>query len=268
MTTTLGAMVADLKVKSQVQTSENFADPSFFESLIISAGKKHNSSYAISTTACSVPDLEAEAVTLLAWIDFCFIRASRFASSPGSSQQGFSTNRDTPYYKLIDLAKQLKSMYAELCGSIGLVSFYGAGSPVMSEVTCENLDLGAMTPIEISLNAPTPALSTVPSDRVAADGTIVLNWMSKDFNNFAAFFVLQMTGAESVLQPWNYASSSSIPGIHDSASLVGRVNRAEVRSVKLQGLTITPGTINRFVVVTATKSGKFAYSNEVVLTQP
>jgi hypothetical protein len=58
-------------------------------------------------------------------------------------------------------------MYAELCGSLGLTNFYGSGSAVVSDVTCENLDLGAQTPIEVSMAPPTIVLATVPTDRVA-----------------------------------------------------------------------------------------------------
>jgi hypothetical protein len=266
MATTLALMVADLKTKSQVQVSEGYAD-AFLESIVIGAGRKHNPNYAISSATCTVPDLEADLVVLLAWSDLCYVRASAFAASPGATQQGFGTNRDTPYYKLTNLADLLLKRYQEVCASLGLTTFYGAGSPTMSEVTCESLDLGAQAPVEISITPTAPVLSAATSV-VQPDGTIVLNWTCKDFNNFAAFAIVTMSGAESILQMWNFASASGIPGIHDSAQVVTNISQSALRSVKLQGLQINSGTVNRFVVVTITRSGKYAYSNEVVTTQP
>jgi hypothetical protein len=81
MAITLASMVADLKIKSQVQGSELYAD-SVLESLIISAGKKHNAFYVISSTACTVPDLESDVIVLLAWIDFCYVALLVLPLSP------------------------------------------------------------------------------------------------------------------------------------------------------------------------------------------
>lgn len=266
--TTLELLVEDLKLKSQVQTSDGFSNPEVFESLVKSAGKKHNSSYVITGASCTVPSLEHDAVVYLAWAELCVIRASMFAAAPSTNAQGFGTNRDTPYYKLMDLSKELRVMYKEACEAIGLSSFYGSGAITQSEVTVESIDLGAQAPLEMSATPPSPVITTTPSDRVNGDGTIVVNWTTKDFSNFEWFAVVFLQGASAIYQDWNWNSTTGIPRLNNSATVLGRINRMDIRSVKLENLTATTGTVNRFLVVLKTKSGKYAYSNEVAITQP
>jgi hypothetical protein len=95
-----------------------------------------------------------------------------------------------------------------------------------------------------------------------------LNWTTKDYGNFAAFAIVTLSGATAIIQPWNYSSASGIPGIADAATLVAKTGQSTLRSVKLQDLVTVIGTVNRFVIVSVSRSGKFSYSNEVVLTQP
>jgi hypothetical protein len=266
-TTTLAEMVASLKFKSQVQSSENFDDPEALELLVTEAGEKHNSTYVISGTSCTVPANEKEAIVLLAWIELTFIRAQKFATESQSGGGGFSTDRNTPYYKLMDLAKKLDGRYKEVCTTLGLQTFYGSGGITSSEVTVESLDLSAQTPLETSLPPTAAVLTASPAAQANGDGTVVLSWTFKDNGNFAFYAICHIEGNESLIQDWNFESESGIPRIHDSAN-VTKITRMDQKSAKVLELTVSSGTKNRFVIAVGSKSGKYSYSNEIVLTQP
>jgi hypothetical protein len=266
MATTLAELVADLKFNSQVQTSEMFADPSDYERVVIRAGKKHNSSYVISSTACTVPSREHDALVILAWAELCVIRAGKFAIAPNSSQSSFGTDRNGPYYKLMDLAKNLREQYQEACEALNLTTYAGSGAVAQSEVTVESLDLGAQVPIEMSVVPPTPVLTSETA--VAPDGAIIISWTVDTFRNFAKYIILHKTGADAIIQSWNLNSESGVPFTHNSASNVGELDSQQIKSAKLNELVATTGTVNRFVLAVVSRSGKISFSNEVAVTQP
>lgn len=264
-TTSLDSLVSDLKFNSQVQTSELFADPADYEKVVIRAGKKHNSSYVISSVTCTVPLEEHDAVVILAWAEFCVIRAGKFAIAPNATQQGFGTDRNGPYYKLMDLAKNLRAQYQETCQALSIATYAGSGAVAQSEVTVEDLSLGAQVPVEVSTPPPSPVLTS--DAQVASDGTIIITWKCPTFKNFQKYVVLQIQGAAAILQPWNIGSASGISFTNDSVTNAGEFETQQATSAKLINLTKTIGTINRFVLAVVSRSGKISFSNEVVVTQ-
>jgi hypothetical protein len=266
--TTRQELISSLVSNARVQDSEGFKSPSDYVDLIRDAVSQHNASYQVSETVCTVPSRESYPVVLLAWSMLCFVRASKFASDPSTSQGGFSTDRNSPFQKCLTLAKELRNQYSLVCQSLALSTYAGTGSVVQSEVVSESHDLGAMTPIELSLDPPPIILITDPSTKVNNDGTLLVKWTQDLFENFAAYYVISMEGPNAIFQDWNFGSKSTIPRLNDEAVIVGRLTDQTVKQVKITDLTKTVGTVSHFLIACASKSGKWSYSNEVVLTQP
>lgn len=266
--TTLNNLVSDFRLKARVQASEGFTDPDDFRAVIIGAASKHNSSYVVSASVCTIPAREQEAVVTLSLIDFTFIRLSALSLQPGITSQGFGSDRNTPFQKLKDYLKLLVDRYDDIVAALGIPTYYGAGTVTQSEVTVENLSLGAQTSIGLSLTPPEFNLYSTPSDHANSDGTVTLFWDNAPFDNFLCYFLYTVTGATPIFQPWNYDSIAGTPRILDTATKLFQYNRIDQQSALLTNLVVTSGTVNRFVLVIASKSGKYSYSDELVLTQP
>jgi hypothetical protein len=104
---------------------------------------------------------------------------------------------------------------------------------------------------------------------VNGDGTVIVAWAQERFGNFASYTLVHGTGTTALFQEWNNNPSTDVPPrVIDSASQVGTFNSQDIKAVKVTDLTVTSGTKNRFLLVCESKSGKYTYSNEVVLTQP
>jgi len=270
---TLADLVGDLKFNSQVQTSEGYADPADYERVIKGAGLKHNSSYVITSTECTVPDVERAVLGMLANSDFCLVRAAKVANSPTlTAPAGFGTDRNTPFYKLMALAKALLQQYEDACKALGLDNYYGSvqgsASTATSETVVISADHGGLIPTEISPVPAAPKLECSPVNAVSPDGTIILSWNFINHTNFSAYRIFHMTGDAPIFQNWNFGSKVGTPKINDLAEVVGSINEIDCKSVMLTDLPIDVGTVNRFLVVIATKSARYAYSNELALTQP
>ena len=257
-TTNLTELIRDLKSFSKVQESEKFSDPNDFIRIVVSAARRHNKTYVVSLEACTIPAIEHNVVVLLAWAALSRIRASAFATQPSVTGSGvqYGTDRNTPFYKCMELAKQLEEMYKQECVDLGLTSYAGNSNVIVTEVTCENLDLGAQTPVEISLVPPPISLG---ASAITPEGTLVLSWTQSNFANFDSFVVLHST--ETITAAWNF-SSAVLPGVADSATVM-TVFKSAVYACKFTDLNTT--VANHFLVVCKSKSGKYTFSNEVVV---
>jgi hypothetical protein len=263
--TTLAAILTDLKRYAQIPSSEAISD-SDLEAAIQDAVSQHNAAYTATSSSCSVPVEEKFPVVLFSWSLVSVLRASaRAGESSGGGPSGFNSDRQSPFAQLMKLANDLKTRYAEACKSLGLSKYAGSGVPVMSEVTCENLDLGVQTPVEMAIPLPAPILSS--ANQVAGNGELVLSWEFKDNSNFSQYVLFHLSGSSAIYENWNYDSTSGVPLINNNASNLMSTNRMERRATKVLNLSATQGTINRFLLVAVSKSGKYSYSNEVVITQ-
>jgi hypothetical protein len=262
-TTTLVDLVRDLKLYGGVQPSENFADPNDFNRIVVRAATRHNKAYTCAVDSCTIPTTEHFAVVLLAWSDLSIIRASRFATQASTTQSGtmFGTDRNTPFYKCMELSKKLGEQYEEECKSLGLEIYAGYGSVSLSTVTCENVDLEAQTPIEFALNP--PAISLTAAD-VQGDGTAILRWTQDFHTNFATYKLFYHTSE--IYQDWNI-TSARCPRINADAQFVGALNDQASKAIKLTDLSTVSGTTHHFLIVCVSRSETYAYSNEVVNTQ-
>jgi hypothetical protein len=265
--TTLAAMVISLKARAQIQESEGFTDAEI-QTLISTATGRHNPDYVATTTSCNVPARESFPVVLLSWIDVCYVRASKFSTEATLSQSGFSSDRNTPFYKCLALAEKLMEQYATVCGSLGLETSASGGVPVQTEVTTENADLGAQTPVEMSKEPPTLTAASTPADAVNDDGSIVINWSQQLFDNFSGFHIVYLEGGTaSIFQEWNFNSASGVPRLIDTAEVIAVISDPSIHSVKLIDLDPTVGLIHHFIVASKSKSGKWSYSAEITFTQ-
>lgn len=261
----LSDLVNDLRFYARIQDSENLKDSSDLNRIVKNAASRHNSSFTLTDSTSNIPQKEKNVVLLLAWVLLMRVRASRFAMEANTSQGGFGTDRNTPYHKCMDMAKELERQYKEECLSLGLESYYGSSNNVVSSVvTCESLDLGAQTPIENS--APPPAIVLSTDAAVAPDGTIVVRWTQDFFENFYSYCVFTIAGADPIFQDWNFGGS--YPGINGFSSASNPINDQTIKAVKLTGIPFAALAVNRFLVTCSSKSGKYSYSNEVVVTQP
>src|SRR5688572_26741086 len=111
----LAGLVTKLREDAVIEPSEGIADAKI-EQWIRESIRKHDSTLDLT----AIPDEEDEAVTLLAWIQLCYHRASKYSAEASTSgANGYGTDRNTPYYKLMDLAKHLQARYDRVVADSG-----------------------------------------------------------------------------------------------------------------------------------------------------
>jgi len=106
---TLTEIADKLTVRARVEDSEQID----VLALVQDAVEQHNSSWSGTDT---VPLSHSFPVLLLAWIGLCKQRASNYvnqSSTKTGSGVVFGTDRDTPYYKNMQMAKELQKQYEE-----------------------------------------------------------------------------------------------------------------------------------------------------------
>lgn len=272
METSLNKLKQSLTRKASIQPSESVSAEDF-EELFTQAVLLHNSSYTVSPALCTVPEQESLPIVLLAWADLCFIRAAKFASQPNvSGAAGFGTDRNTPYYKQMDLRKSLLDTYTRTCQSLGLAVYArvdGAlkdSGPVCVDLATTEDSERIMTPLSDSSPLPTP----YPSAPAAVSaGKVTLNFTMGDFplHKFSSFVIAYLSGTEDILDPARVTGSTGLPGVNSAAQLF-TITVSNQRSVVFTGLSNTTGLRHQFLVAALSTSGKASISHVVSFTQP
>ncbi len=227
------------------------------DTIIARALLQHNKTYSIS----SLPESEEECVVVLAWASVCYIRASKFANEANASGGGFTADRDTPYKKNIDLANDLIARYQLLVAALGITD---SGSTRIAVGTILKRDPlhDSLIPLIVAPNTGRiDAVLTVlsPNTSVQLDWAVT-NW---DGGYFDLIF-FQITGSTSLIAPWNVANpDSGIRGLLNGATRLVTINDPEVTEIRFEDLDRTQ--INRFLLIAKNNSGKYAFSNELVL---
>lgn len=198
---------------------------------------------------------------LLAWIKICHYRASRLASANSQSgAAGFGTDRNTPYYKNIDLAKRLQEQYEMLVSRLGVTAITNPGSIHVSELLIANDRLGgAIVPLTKAV-VPPITLYLVEADAT----TITIGWTMTTYKNFVQTHVASIEGAGPLYQQWNFASASGVPRINDLATILKPIILDErVRSVRVEN--VNRALVNRFVVAVMGLDDQWGWSNELIV---
>ncbi len=252
---TLAQLVSDLKLSASIDASE-----SFYKSLAVIVERaitQHNKNLTVN----SLPANQAECVVILASIKVCFLRAAAFAKDANvTGANGYGQDRNTPYYKCIELAKQLQEQYKELVEDLGLTDSSGTTITV-GKLLVKNDEFDTLAPI-LSSSEPVPDC-ILSSDEGDDETEVVLQWATDEFTNFKERYVFHLEGDEAIFQVWNNASATGHKGINDSAVLMQSTSDQGMSAVKIT--EVNPAVTNRFLVVTRTRFDNYSYSNELVL---
>jgi len=277
--TNMDALVRDLKFRAKPQSSEGWIDPDDFQAIVSDSTLRHNKDYVCTTVECTIPILEHLPVVVLSWADLTSLRANRWAQDPNvTGVQGFGTDRNTPYYKLTDLVEKLHHNYLTICEGLGLEVYAPvkpptesgstpiSGPPILTEVVSENYDILAQTPVELSHIPPGVKLYSDPTAAIGSDGSVILTWESDRYQNFAYFHICYLSGSTPIYLPWNFNSKSGVPRTNDNTTVLSRIGDNRIRSLKVTDIDPNVPEIHRFLIANQSKSDRWTYSNEIMLT--
>lgn len=255
---TVTQIVEVLRKEAQCETNE-YDDAMLFQ-WVVEAILEHNAAYA--EDGSDLPTKEEQLVRILAQIKVCNGRASREANQASlRSGQGYGADRDTPYYKNIDLASKLRVRYNAMCERMGIA---GATEDI------GNVVVGRLSVVDSSISARTP----YAQDRVILKASVLtelsvtatsckLEWTRNTDETFDEYIVFGRSNA-AVLDAANIEPSHGIPKIHDSATRLLTVYDPRANAREFTGMTT--GVPYRFVVVTKNRQGTYAYSSELIVT--
>jgi hypothetical protein len=259
---TLASMVEELKRKAHVQGSEDIGDTDM-ESLVLGALGRHNSGYILgSSSTTTLPASESWPVLLLAWSDLMLLRANRFATQANMSGTGnqVGTDRNTPFFKCLEMHKTLLGQYGTACLSLGLTTYANASK--VSNITITDPMTGAEIPRLISASVE-PPLITGPA-AISGD-YLILEWSFRPQLNFYNLSLFFDNSIENIKQPWNSDSTSGYPFIRDGLSPLWVTLEANRSQAKIEDLDYSSGQQLHFLLVTRSRSGNYSYSNEHVI---
>jgi hypothetical protein len=254
---TQAVLISLLKKKASIQESEtqftSNADE-LLKSIMDAALLEHNAGFSYT----NLPVDQERLVLLLAWEEVSITRASAIADAPNlSGTSGYGQDRNSPYYKNIDLAKKLREKYSELCSLMGLSTTSEPSSVVSSNIIIPSDELsGALVPVSVAL-PPNMVLSLAETHA----GEVVLIWTVRDYKNFLSLRIAYMTGnSEALYQDWNFDSSTGIPKVNNSAIILPTtITDRRIRSVKVSGLSFT--NVQYFLLIMEGLGNFFSYSN-------
>lgn len=259
---TLNTLIARLRREISVSQGESFNNERLTEFLTDSL-TQHNSAYSWA----SLPANEELAIIFLSASKAAFDRAQKLANKPSSSVKSGSFNtsveadHQTPFDKNMKLYRAFLDRYEGYCASIGVSTNGSGGGIVKGRVTKRDSELEALTPLASSEPISSVLLSSAQGD----DNTeLILSWVSEAGFNFSEWVIFTLPSSDSIHRSWNLNTNGGIPQINTSATKVATINDPTQKSVKITG--INRAVDNSFLVVGVTRSQKFTYSNEILLT--
>jgi hypothetical protein len=269
------AIIADLKARLLREAciavgetpfySSTDTGATYLETLLGDAIVAHNPNLVVAT----LPDKEITLVMLLARVKICHLRAQKMAGESNlSGTGGYGTDRNTPFYKLMALAKELKAEYIALAAQLGVdvPSDQPQGQVTVSSLLIESGGLGVRTPLRVNM-PPCPVLTLTSADTSA--GSILLTWVIPDFEDFRRYrvalisFPIGEEDAHSVLDPANSFEESEIPGILQSATIMDLALLQSARAVGLSGLDLSNKNY-AIVLVVENTVGNISLSNQIL----
>ncbi len=255
MATSAVTLAVTLKRRASVQASEDITDDDLAV-LLTEALTEHDPDLTFTT----LPTNQEYCVILLGWIKVCYVRAGKTSNDNNlSGAAGFGQDRNTPYYKAIDLAKQLRKEYESLCATLSIDPNPAAPSITVSTLRVLNTRYLGVAPLSEAPVPPAPVLSVTED----AGAEAVLAWTFTDFDDFNAFILYTVSGTNPIYQAWNFNSVTGTPLVSDAAEQIGRYSVEDLRGLKLTEIDRTQ--ITRLLLVVQSASGRYNYSNELTL---
>lgn len=244
----LSVLVGKLREDGGLTDSEEFSDQKL-EQWLNDAIRRHDP----TANPAAIDDTEDEAVVLLAQIQLCYARAAKWANDPSvSGGAGYGTDRNTPYYKNMDMAARLQDRYARIV-------LEGASDPtnqiVQGHLTVINPEIEAVVTGDL------PIIPVVLS-KIGVDGTnISLKWQMEYVPDFADYFFYVDTATGIYQVEKIDTNSEGVPKLRDTADLVHKLDDQFLRAVEF--IDAQPNTDYYFILVMKTRRGTYYYSNEV-----
>lgn len=252
----LATLRDNLKESAFIHSTERITDP-HLDRIIVEAVPRHNPAYSITAESSTVPAQESRAVVLLSWHDLQRVRAAMFATQPSTSAPGgFGTDRNTPFYKCMELAKQLIEDYKEACALLGLAEH--AFSPRATNTIVADALTGVLKPNAVSPKAQPVALHTI---NYAVDGsTIELLWDSPSAQaHLLANVLFHATGSTPIA---DISAEGLYPGIRAGLNPVWQSAAQDRTGVRIE-LPSTVGETHRFLMVSVSRGYRHSHSNEL-----
>lgn len=211
-----------------------------------------------------LPLREYELVILLGWERVCLSRASFYAPQPSlnmkSGNPGFGSDRDTPFNKNTAFAKQLRQRYVELKGNLTANSHdrddsNASGDIEVGELYRSDDTLNVKLPLR---NAPViqPVILQLQSQFA---GGCVIRWSECADDDFLTAYVLHST-VSPINENWNSDGTNGIPFACADSNILFTTQDHVSRGLKVVEL---PAGTAYFCVVVKSRSGRYAFSNEV-----
>lgn len=229
--------------------------------LLSDAVRLHNPNYSFATGISNVPSREEIPIRTLAHAQVQNARASVFstqANAPSSVAGGFGTDRNTPYYKCVDLRDRLIAQYKEQCASLGIPT--GSGGMIEGELLSFERMIKAQVPSPFN-RIPSPSIGGQAN---IENGEWIIEWDFPPFPDFYQFVLFYDTGDVAIHDPTNQDSNTGYPQIRDDLEPAVAINNGDQRKVKLTGLV--SDNKHRVLLVMVARNAKMSYSNEYTLT--
>jgi hypothetical protein len=255
---TVTQIVDVLRREAQCDTSEY--DEAIVSLWVGEAILEHNA--ALSFDGSDLPVKEEQLVRMLAQIKICNARAAREANQASvRSSQGFGSDRDTPYYKNADMVARLRARYTTMCSAMGIAgATSGAGTIVVSRLSVVDGSTGVRAPYVMDV---IPLSASKLTELAVAITSCKIEWTENTDETFDEYLVFGRENS-AVLDPANIQPTHGIPKIADLATRLCTIYDPRLNAREFVGMTT--GVPYHFVVVTRNKQGRYAYSNELVVT--
>lgn len=255
-------LIAELKLLAAVETTDGIADTDL-KTYFLQAVKQHDRNLDTSDALVNLAPEEEEPVLTLGWIKVCLVRAAKAAKeSSVQGVAGYGRNVDSPYAKQMSMAEKLSDRYYKLCERLRLTT----NRVVVGQLFVRDQIFDALVPLLQTANQPRVLLSLATDTSGLSDtlNAVVLTWTAENASDFYDLRIYCLTGNVPIFQQWNNTSGTGVPCINDSAvPLLISERNPSVNTVRITDLDLR--VVNRFLIVLRSRSGKYSYSNELVV---
>lgn len=257
---TIATLVNRVRSDANVQDTENV--DSKLPEWVLGAIQRHCPDYASSP---SIPTIHDEALITLAWESLCYFRASVHVNTPESVERapgmimGKDANKTSPYGKNMDMAVKLRKRYSDI---VAQMSTSGPGEEITQGKLFIESNISGTIPAQF---APNIIVSLISEQQTPT--TVVLRWSFTSTPNFAEAQLYYTPDGSEIYQDWNGEENDfGVPKISDSAVKQLTVQDELLKAARMDSLT--PAASYRFLVVVKATTGRFYYSNEIVVVTP
>lgn len=247
-------LIVRLKKEANVQASEGYDDAKLSEWLR-AAVARHVPEQARGD-APDITDDNDEPVILLAWESLSFARAARYVNQTDARGNAGTDDRTSPYARNMNLAAALRRRYNDIVAQLETVEQGGEiiqGRLVIRSEITDTVPGKVYGPIIIGLQA----------TNITPDSCDVV-WAIGYSDTFTDAYLYTSEGT--IYDPSNTANDDGIPSVAEAAVQIGHFQDQASTGARISDLT--PGTTSHFLLVVKTRTGRYYYSNEIVVVNP